>query len=257
MNIKIEQFLESAHLKEFVKSAKQLENKPRPAFLISFNISDDFETFKIYYEIDRQYSVDTIKKFLPTEKDFLKYIPYWNNNRESSLCFGIKIDKNFNPIQYFHIKFDPNKKIYNDFAEFKKPKFFDRSYDLNTETGVSFEYKNETSIQKNYFYFHSLRDKVFISSKFNVPFENVNHFEYTEFSDKNKVIAVHDNYFNPDKCVKSYLLGLKNDKINQSILYFEEKYNLSPEFYGVYENNKVVAIYWSLTSKQHLHHLFS
>ena len=257
MNSKMEQFLQSAHLKEFVKNAKQLDNKQRPAFLISFNISNDFETFKIYYEINKQYPLDVLKKFLPTEKDFLKYIPYWNKDRESSLCFGIKIDKNLNPIQYFHIKFDPSKKIYNDFAEFSTPKFFDRQYDLSTETGVSFEYQNGIGIQKNYFYFHTLQDKAFISSKFNVPLENVNHFEYTEFSDKNKVIAVHDNYFNADKCVKSYLLGLKNERIKESIIYFEEKYNLSPEFYGVYGDNKVVAIYWSLTTKQHLHHMFS
>ena len=257
MNSKIENFLENAHLKEFVKNAKLLENKDRPAFLISFNVSDDLETFKIYYEIDRQYSNDTIKKFLPTEKDFVKFIPYWNKERESSLCFGIKIDKKLNPIQYFHIKFDPLKKIYLDYPEFKKPKFFDRSYDLKTETGVSFEYQNNSSIQKNYFYFHTLRDKVFISSKFNVPFENVNHFEYTEFSDKNKVIAVHDNYFTPDKCVKTYLLSLNNSKINDCVRYFEEKYNLAPEFYGVYENNKIIAIYWSLTTKQHLHNIFS
>lgn len=251
----IEAYLQNKHIQNFVREIQTLQNKKQPAFLISFNVSTVIESFKIYYEIDRKYSKDEVCKFLPTEEDFFKFIPYWNSVRESSLCLGKKITKDLVPIDYFHIKFDPYKKVYADYHEFKKPAFVSKNYDLNSETGVSFEYINGIKQQKNYFYYRHPLDKIYISDKFNVSCEGVDHFEYTEFVNKSKIISVYDNNFNTNNCVEKFLVSLKNNVVNDLVNHFKRNYNLMPEFFGVYRGGEVVAIYWSITTRPDLQSL--
>jgi len=254
----IQAYTQNKHVQNFVRDIQTLQNKKRPAFLISFNVSTVIESFKVYYEIDRQYNSDEVCRFLPTERDFFKFMPYWNPARESSLCFGKKITKDFVPIDYFHIKFDPHKKVYADYHEFKKPAFVSKNYDLNSETGVSFEYMNGVKQQKNYFYYRHPLDKIYISDKFNISCEGVDHFEYTEFANKSKIISVHDNNFNKNNDVEEFLFSLKNKVVDELVDHFKKHYNLAPEFFGVYKGGEVVAIYWSLTARPDLQNtLFS
>jgi hypothetical protein len=257
VDIKINDFLQNSHIQKFINQAKELQNKQTPALLLSFNVSKKIDMFKVYFEIDRIYSEEVITQFLPTSEDFLKFVKYWNRSRESSLCFGKKITDTGDVVDYFHIKFDPAKKVYREFPEFLAPKFTDRSYDLNSETGVSYEYINGKKIQKNYFYYTMPLDKIFIAKKFNLSFDNPSHYEYTEFENDCKVISVYDQNFSTNDAVIRFLDKANNPIINHLVDYFNTNYELLPQFYGVYKNFAKTAIYWSLTNRKELWNMFN
>jgi len=252
---KIEKLMFHRDIVKFVQKSSMLKvgNDQRGmARLISFNISNDIDMFKYYYELDEIPSDEMILNFLPYKEEFLEYTKFWNPKEYSSLAFGKKVTNN-NSLDYFHVKFDPERKIYLKFKEFECPKLISRNYNINTQTGVSFEYEKNKKIKKNYFYFYTPVDKIYINKHFKLNIENLNlidHFEYTEFEDlnKNKVIAVYNN--TGFKNCYDVLRDMNNDRVNIVLDYFIEKYSLYPVLFGQYKKDNTVAIYWSLTHKE-------
>lgn len=246
------------YIKDINSTFRGDKGKPL-ATLISFNFyKDKIHTFKLYGEIFREFTDNEIELFLPTAKDFQTYFPYWNNKRDSSLCFGIKLDYDYKPIYYTHIKFDPNKKIYEKFPQFKTPSLIDVNYDYKTtETGISFEYYNKQTIEKRYWYFHDEEYKKNVAQKFNLSYEYLEHIEYTEYKDnKSKVILVYDypqdwGYESlnntPADYVYKELKKYNYPIMNMYVDFFKSEFNLYPKFFGTYSKDGIVSVYWSLT----------
>jgi hypothetical protein len=146
-------FLKNNSVKEFInninntnRGLKIINNKIRPlACLISFNfIKNKITNFKIYCEIFKNFKDDDILKFLPNAEDFKKYIKFWGKTIESSLCFGIKIDRHQVPTQYFHIKFSENTFL-EEFNNLEISKIFNIT---NKRKGLSIEYTKQNKIIK-------------------------------------------------------------------------------------------------------------
>ena len=218
-------------------------NTTSPAILVSVNISNNAViSYKLYFEIKHELSNKDILKFLPYSDDYRKYIPYWDSNRESSLCVGLKLN-NSTYREYLHIKFESNNVLEVD-SELERPKLISIPF-LSKKRGVSFEYLKHVSVKKNYFYFYHPLEKKFIKNKFNIS-DEVDHFEYTEIGDESKVIAVH----NTNEIAQSLnFLSLQNSIcINQWIDWFKKTFSIEPTLYGIYDNN-TVSIYWSFTGK--------
>jgi hypothetical protein len=125
-------------------------NITSPAILASVNISNDKVTsYKLYFELKHKLSTKDILEFLPYSYDYEKYIPYWDSNRESSLCVGLKLNNGIYK-KYLHIKFENNNVLEVD-RELERPRLVSMPF-LSKKRGISFEYANNTSVKKNYFY---------------------------------------------------------------------------------------------------------
>lgn len=218
-----------------------------PAVLVSVNITKgEVVNRKLYFEIKNNVGGDVAKKFLTTDSEYNKYIPYWCSTRESSLCFGIKDSGNIT--KYLHIKFEENKVTDID-QDLTKPKHLHIPF-LSNKTGISFEYSGNAIVKKNYFYFHTPVERGIISKKFNLD-ENVDHFEYTEMGNEYKIISVYDDYLTPDVAVESRLRALKYKAVDNVIDFFKTHYGIQPSLFGVYKEG-TISIYWSFTNKESL-----
>jgi len=228
--------------------------------LISFNFyKETVHTFKLYAELFKSFSEDEILKFLPETTQFEKYFPYWNNTRNSSLCFGIKLNNDLEPIYYTHIKFDPNKRIFDKFSKFKNPKMLDITYNYEeVETGISFEYYKQTCTEKRYWYFYDDENKNKICKKFDMSNEYINHIEYTEYDDNtSKIIMVYDypqdwggtNIGTPTNYVYEQLKKHNHELIDNCVDFFKNEFDILPKYFGSYNNSEIISIYWSLTKK--------
>jgi hypothetical protein len=185
-----------------------------------------------------------VSGFIPTE-DYNRYIPYWCSNRESSLCFGVKVIHD-SVHRYLHIKFEDNASVLNLDKELISPRLLKVPF-ISKKTGISFEYGSDSRVKKNYFYFHTPVEKELVSKKFNVS-SDVDHFEYTEIGDTNKLISIYtkENMNN----LHQYLNVLNNPLINNLINEFNNSYGISPSLMGVYGGGEIVALYWSFTGNQ-------
>lgn len=228
--------------------------KPQPlSTLISFNFNKTgkIALFKIYCEIFRKFNNDEVLNFLPNADHFQKYFSFWDKKIHSSLCFGIKLNRKFEPIKYFHIKFGNNKKIAQEFFNLK---IFDIIPYNNHELGISYEYKGNKFIEKKYVYFKAKNEIQKILKNFNL-IENINiidHIEYTSFNNSEKIIVVYklENFKTPE-----YAYNLLRDKIKNTskrcVCTFKTSFGLLPVYGGSYDNN-IISLYWSLTNNKFL-----
>lgn len=267
MNVKNEfiKYYNNNYVQNFIFNINQLDRGDKGSLLstlLSFNFyKDDIHTFKIYAELYRKFSDEEILKFLPECSKFNLYFPYWNDKRSSSLCFGIKMDTEMNPIYYTHIKFDPAKRIFEEFVEFNNPKLLDIPCDFKSmETGISFEYYLERCIKKRYWYFYDDVSKKYITEKFNMDLLYLDHIEYTEYEDDtSKIILIYDypqdwggdinKKETPNGFVFSELKKFNYDIMDNFIDFMKNEFRLSPRYFGTYNKDGIVSVYWSLTKK--------
>jgi len=208
---------------------------------ISFNFyKNKISLFKLYCEVYKKFSEHEVLRFLPCSKDYNKYIDYWDKNKESGLCFGFKLNRQFQPINYFHIKFGKNYKFTNILI----------NKDINTkdhDQGVSYEYVCGSLLEKKYIYFKDKDEIKFLLRLFKIN-ENtklLNHIEYTETASYKKVILIYN------------LVNYKNEKTitgespvqRKCIEYFRKFHNLLPVYRGKYDSN-IHSYYWSLTDNR-------
>jgi hypothetical protein len=208
---------------------------------ISFNFyKNNVSLFKLYCEVYKKFSEHEVLRFLPCSKDYNKYIDYWDKNKESGHCFGFKLNRQFQPINYFHIKFGKNYKFTNILI----------NKDINTkdhDQGVSYEYVCGSLLEKRYVYFKDKDEIKFLLKLFNIneSLKLLNHIEYTETTSYKKVILIYN------------LVNYKNEKAiagespmqRKCIDYFRKIHNLLPVYRGKYDSN-IHSYYWSLTDNR-------
>jgi len=203
--------------------------------LISMNIDNNkIKNFKIYCEINESYSDNIILKFIPDVNLFKYYINYIDSSRQSHSCFAIKINRDYEMKQYFHLKI---KEPLNEFIEsntFKEKNtiFF----------GVSVEYFNNTFKKNLYFYYFDKNDIQYFLNKYSINenIENINHMEVTELEDGTQKIIIVFNYnfkqFNFEK--------LNEKSISKKLIeYFKQKHNTELLYYGEYSTG-TTSLYW-------------
>ena len=206
---------------------------------VSVNIyNNQIVSKKIYFEFKQLPSEETVNYFLPTLRDYQEYIDQWDKLTESSLCLGLKkfTDKT-DYTNYLHIKFKVNPDV-------DGPKV-NRLLFMSKQTGISVEYTGNEVKRRKYFYFRHPIEKELFRKRFNLS-ADVSHFEYTEFDDTYKIINV---YNGRDKQVTDFLISKNIETINSIIRDFQLYHNISPCFYGEYENS-IIGIYWSFTGKR-------
>jgi hypothetical protein len=208
---------------------------------ISFNFyKNKISLFKLYCEVCRKFNEDEVLKFLPYLKDYSQYIDYWDKDKQSGLCIGFKLNRQFQPINYFHIKFGKNYKFKNV--------LIDKDIDTrNHDQGISYEYMFDSVLEKKYIYFRDKDEIKFLLNLFSINEDPklLNHIEYTETQSYKKVILIYD------------LVNFKNEKpiLGESpvqkrcIDYFRKTHNLLPVYRGKYDTN-IHSYYWSLTNNR-------
>lgn len=217
--------------------------------LISFNFyKKKIYSFKIYCEVFRQFFPNEILKFLPTDKDFNYYLNFWDNSIHSSLCFGIKLDRKYNPINYFHIKFG---KYSSELNEFKKLNIFKEITYKNHKLGISYEYRSINNFVKKYYvYFYNKLEIMYLLKKYSLEEDVsiIDHIEYTEFNNNDKIIVVYklDNFKTP-YLTKKQLYKSGNKIIKNCIDFFNNEFGILPVYFGKYKNH-TLGLYWSLTN---------
>ena len=222
------------------RGIKLVNGIPRQlANVISFNFcKNKISLFKLYCEVYRKFNEVEVLKFIPDTKDYNNYIDHWDKDKESGLCFGFKLNREFKPINYLHIKFGKNYKFTNVLID----------KDINTKNhdqGISYEYAGGSVLEKRYIYFKDKDEIKFLLNLFNL-IENpdlLNHIEYTETGSYKKVILIYN------------LVNFKNKKIisgespvqRKCIDYFRKSHDLLPVYRGKYDSN-MHSYYWSLTN---------
>lgn len=227
---------------------------PQPlSTLISFNFNNSgkIALFKLYCEIFRKFDKEQILIFLPTADHFQKYFKFWDKKIHSSLCFGIKLNRKFQPIKYFHIKFGNNKDIISEFADLK---IFNTIPYNNHNIGISYEYMEDKFLQKKYVYFKVKNEIQKILRQFNLV-ENIDiidHIEYTSFNKNEKIIIVYklDNFKDPEYTYNLFKGQIKNSS-KKCVDFFKKSFGLLPVYGGSYDNN-TMSLYWSLTNNKFL-----
>jgi hypothetical protein len=208
---------------------------------ISFNFyKNKISLFKLYCEVYKKFNTDEILKFLPNLKDYNNYIDFWDKEKQSGLCFGFKLNRKLQPINYFHIKFGKNYKFTNI--------LIDKDIDTkNHDQGISYEYMCNSVLEKKYIYFRDKDEIKFLLNRFNInesP-ELLNHIEYTETQNYKKVILIYDLV---DFKSKKPILG-ESPVQRKCIDYFWKTHNLLPVYRGKYDTN-IYSYYWSLTNNR-------
>jgi len=212
--------------------------------LISFNFFlEKILNFKIYCEIFRTFNDNEITMFLPTPKDFNSTIEYWDKDRPSSLCFGIKIDRKQKSTKYFHIK------LIKNFKNFPENNFLIYNNIHYSGIGLSFEYTTGTQTKKKYYYYITDTTEIFKFLKIFkliIPIEWIDHIEFTALNENsNKYIIVFK--YNTHKCIDSMKINsLKTGIKRSAINFFKNKFNVLPSYFGSYDKD-IVSIYWSAT----------
>jgi len=228
-----------------VKDINQTGFPSKLSTLISFNFKENkLLNFKIYCEIFRKFKKYEILKFLPTDKDFNYYFSYWDNTLSSSLCFGIKVDKDHLPTQYFHIKLNRVIKEFTECKIYKERPTFKR-------TGISFEYTGSSVKKKYYFYFTESDDIEYFKQKYNLTLDGgcIDHIEFTEFDNGDQKIIVVYSYKNEAAYSNIQKTFFHHTLIKDCVEYFTQDHDLLPCYFGVYKNN-TIALYWSVTEKE-------
>jgi len=241
MNFK--SFLLSNQVSTFFNKYKNIiGNNNTLAVLISKNYKNKSTiSTKIYCEL-RDNNVDIYKNFFTDTLLIEQLLPFWNKDRESSLCVGLKyIESEKIYVPYFHIKFNYNKIINLNIYKPEKSILPE-----NNLRGISIEFY-KTPVIKKYFYYNSILEKEFFSKKFKLH-QLPSHFEYTEYNNLNKMIFVYEN--NTNIKTTTNILKLKNKKINSDIKSTYKLYKVLPCFYGKYISDDVTSVYWSLTKKK-------
>lgn len=212
--------------------------------LVSFNfLKNKIVNFKIYCEIFRNFNDLEILKFLPTTEDFRNTISFWNDKLPSSLCFGIKIDRNQKTSQYYHIKLKEKLNCFPD------NKYLEQSDIKYSHTGMSFEYCDNKKISEKYYFYITNEEEIikFLSlKKLQIPVQWIEHIEFTIFNDGSiKYIIIFK--YKSNKCI----VGMQENGVytgikKQSIDFFDKKFNVMPSYFGNYDKN-ICSIYWSST----------
>lgn len=217
--------------------------------LISFNFhKKKIHSFKIYCEIFRQFLPEEILKFLPTNNDFDYYFNFWDDSIHSSLCFGIKLDRKYNPKNYFHIKFGKHS---SKLKEFKDLNIFKEIKYQNHKLGISYEYMSKTNFVKKYYvYFYDKLEIEYLLCKYslNEDASRIDHVEYTEFNGSDKIIVVYElNNFKTPCFVKNQLYSNSSKIIKNCIDFINNEFGILPVYFGRYKDN-TIGLYWSLTN---------
>jgi hypothetical protein len=211
--------------------------------LVSFNFyKEKLVNFKVYCEIFRHFNDKEIVSFLPTPEHFKHYINFWDSNRDSSLCYALKLDRKYNPTQYFHIKLN---KFLHEFYECEM--LFKNKINF-TSVGVSYEYSHDKAKKKLYYYITEESEIIKIFSLFNltVPVQWVDHIEFTYLGNNEiKVIVIYK--FRINKCI----VGLKENNLytgikKKAVDFFYDKFFIYPSYFGKYDKD-ICSLYWSAT----------
>ena len=233
---------------------KYSDGREKPlSTLISFNVSDEILNFKIYSELFRNtFTDEEILRFIPSTVEFKKYLKFWDDSKPSSLCFGIKIDKNLVPTNYTYLKLKFEGEIVDQF------KTNDLGLNYTSDfVGIAYEYKNGKTVEKKYWYYDDVDNIQKIITRFNLQSEVLDHpiyhIEYTEFaSGESKIIIVYD-YYNSIHANSSFLDDLIHSSFSDTtknlVWFMKNEFCLEPRYFGVYDKN-ITSLYWSLTGKE-------
>lgn len=218
-------------------------NESNPAVGFSVNVcGSELRSTKLYLETKSIYNSSQLNGLLPTYDDYKKYSPFWCANRESSQAVGIKVNNN-SITKYLHFKFENNDKVVVVDPSLSRPSCKQIPF-ISRNRGISFEYSENTTLKKNYFYLHTQIEKKAVASS-GECIEDIDHYEYTESSAGSKVIAVYNN--NEAKHTSVFLKNINNKLIDKYCDYIYQKYSVSPTLYGRYKSDPIYAVYWSFT----------
>jgi hypothetical protein len=210
---------------------------------------NDVVSVKIYFSFFHNLKEEDILKYIPTSADYNRYIHLWREstirNLEHSGCaFTIKF-KPGKPITYgFHYRITPSKEAYDLIGRPNNIPF--KVDDLGTRPGINYEYNNNETVVKRYYYFDKDDHREYFAKRFNNPFAlNLHLIEYTESDKFSKAIFWRMEYadlnFN-----RPQFFAPEAEKIVKE---FRNKYGLINMLDGYYENDNTIATYFFNTVK--------
>lgn len=205
---------------------------------------DDITSIKIYFSFFHKIDEKDVLKFIPISEDYNKYIHLWQESKTRSLehsgcAFTVKI-KPGKPITYgFHYRLKPSKETYDLIG---RPSLIPFNVDeLDTRPGINFEYCNNETLVKRYYYFHTTEHLEYFAKRYNNSFvKDLQLLEYTESEFFSKAIFwlmeySEQNFNRPN---------LFSEKANKVIKGLNQRYGLINIIDGYYENDNTIATYF-------------
>lgn len=244
----IEDFFKATKVTDFVKSYNQListHNSKQYFTYIGVNFNEEkVHSVKFYAHFFEQLSNEEVLKFIPTLKDYSKFIHLKKDTniidfKEAGIALELKFnvqDKSQGVGFFFHL--DPSK-CSDNILPFPKElsSEFKQQYDAS---GVNYEYYDGKTKFKAYYYFSEQHHRTYLKNLFpKLQTDNSPFLEYAFTENTSKLNA----YFLDEDFMKTKgsIFSNKEKAIIQAI---NKKYGLVNHGFGMYSNKPMKSIYF-------------
>jgi hypothetical protein len=241
--------LKSEQLKIFLSEYERLlllsGNNELPFTYFGINFKNDkVDSVKFYAHFLGDMTSEEILGFIPTARDFLKFLPLRNDEksisgRNAGIALEIKFLRSENEPHYgffYHLK---NNKESFDAVGFPAGLPQELKSDC-LGVGINFEYRKNDTLRKQYYYFNKPENKAFFEKKFDVNLlQEVRLIEYAESDSFAKINAYGRNVMEIHSKAHTF-----SETERQIISCLNNRYGLINLGYGFYENKDVKSIYF-------------
>ncbi len=244
----IESILSDRYLIDFYeKYINLIKNKKSETFFNYWGINftdDGVNSLKFYLHIFDELDKNDIVNFIPSTKEFEEFISLKKSNSfkdkmNVGIALTIKFKMNTNkPTFGFYFLLNDIKASIDKIGFAKNlPQHFKEDC---IAIGINFEYDNDKTTFKKYYYFDKREIMDFFEKKFNLKNHGGDYIiEYSESNDFEKL-----NLYRLSNEIDEENLYQFSSKEKRIIQYLKEKFNVRTPEYGSYLNENIKSIYF-------------
>lgn len=241
----IEECIKSEEFERFVLNYEHLLKIKHNENYFSYwglNFNDgNVVSVKFYAHFLGEMSANEVSEFIPSTKDFEKYIQFKSKGTQVSMNnSGIALELKFDLIPgktrtgfFFHID---NTHFQLPFTD-KLPEYLEKKC---VAKGVNYEYDDNSKLFKRYYYFNFNDVKDFFEEKLQTSL--LNEANILEFSESDNISKV-NIYGSGIVDIPSKVFDF-SDNERSIVQYFNEKFDFVNMGYGLYLNSGIKSVYF-------------